>query len=163
MQFVKHECLFVSCCYSHYFTFFPFCHRHSGRAARRLSWLRHGWPIYSSIVLCHVVLPPLHLHEPTGHRALWDVQPAPQLKIKHRHPDRQKQQWACSQSLSLLHTRYQPPPTPPPPIRTPPTSSLPVLGCYAKTSGVLGYMSKANNDCAPVASLQWPQGMLGLI
>lgn len=50
-----------------------------------------------------------------------------------------------------------------PPIRTLPTSSLPVLGCYAKTCGALGYMSKANNDCVSVVFLQWPQGMLGLI
>lgn len=63
--------LFFLCCPS----------RYSGWAALQLSGLwGHGRPLGSCLLLRHVVLPPLYLYEPARHRALWNVQPAPQLK-----------------------------------------------------------------------------------
>lgn len=45
--------------------------RYGWRAALQLSGLRgHGRPLSPRLLLSHVVLPPLHLHEPAWHRAL---------------------------------------------------------------------------------------------
>lgn len=59
---------------------FFFNRRHSWRAAIRINGLCHGWPNSPTVLFGCVVLPPLHLYEPTWHRALRDVQFAPQLK-----------------------------------------------------------------------------------
>ena len=54
--------------------------RHSGRPAVQFPWLRgDGQSLCTRLRFVHVVLSALHLHEPAGHRALRDVQPAPKL------------------------------------------------------------------------------------
>lgn len=55
--------------------------RHRWRTALQLPGLRgHGGLVSPLFILCHVVLPPLHIHEPAWNRALRNVQPTPQLK-----------------------------------------------------------------------------------
>lgn len=59
---------------------FDLSRRHSRRSAIEFPWLRcYGRPLGARLVLRDVVLSALHLHEPTRHRALRDVQPAAQL------------------------------------------------------------------------------------
>lgn len=80
--------------------------RHGGWAVIGPSGVRgHGWgPLYTSILLGDVVLPPLYLYEPARHRALRDVQPAEGLNpIPALAP--------CHVSLTPLPTRFPYPPT----------------------------------------------------
>lgn len=55
--------------------------RYRWRTAVQLPGLwADGGPLSPLLLLCHVVLPALHIHEPAWNRALWNVQPTPQLK-----------------------------------------------------------------------------------
>lgn len=55
--------------------------RYCWRTALQLPGLwGHGRPLGPLLLRRHVVLPPLHIHEPAWNRALWNVQPTPQLE-----------------------------------------------------------------------------------
>lgn len=85
-----------------FFFFFFSPHRHGRRAAPRPAGVRCHGGVAPRRLGGHVGLPALHLHEPAGHGALRDVQPAPHLAPPSQPPARSQPPGSSSGARPLF-------------------------------------------------------------